>query len=464
MGDTQVKRRPCPISLDHLTKKDDYIKPCFVDKAEIETERMANLPADNRQEPEKAFNLMEPNSFNQVPVDTVLNLKLYIAMHRLFTFPSWFFKEYGMEVLHLAEAGFYFCQSGICCYFCKWQVWIKDLKKTFGDKKTASQILDIKRKRRCGCPILKDSNNVPLGNISSVLNYKFEAHRLYSLMKKTNWKFVMPVDLAKSGFYYTGVDDNCRCIYCNLEVRGWELGDKPESEHKRWNPNCPLLKSPGGVVNIKIGEEQTEAYSDGVGLKKIGANPFSVRGGLPDKYGKNIHLKAQNPLITPSDLRIHDWSLPRHIRYSLSSNRLDSYKNWPKSLSQTPEVLSQSGFFYTDSGDRVICFHCNLGLKDWATGDHPFSEHAKWNSGCQFLIMQVGSSFIERTLHTNITNQVNEMELARAPSNLQCLKCQQRHLSKVCLPCGHANFCGSCSAEKCQVCDLEILAEVSIFF
>jgi hypothetical protein len=42
------------------------------------------------------------------------------------------------------------------------------------------------------------------------------------------------------------------------------------------------------------------------------------------------------------------WQTPRHIEYSTLAARLQSYaKAWPFPAAQTPEALSDAGFFYT---------------------------------------------------------------------------------------------------------------------
>ena len=44
---------------------------------------------------------------------------------------------------------------------------------------------------------------------------------------------------------------------------------------------------------------------------------------------------------------IKHWPTPRHPAYSTIAARLQSFKTWPYSESQTPESLSEAGFYYT---------------------------------------------------------------------------------------------------------------------
>ncbi|KAF4529922.1 hypothetical protein B566_EDAN018169, partial [Ephemera danica] len=69
---------------------------------------------------------------------------------------------------------------------------------------------------------------------------------------------------------------------------------------------------------------------------------------------------------------------------------------WPMSISQRPEELVESGFYYTGRGDRVICFYCGGGLKDWGVGDGAWVEHAVWFPNCQYLLLIKGLAFVEQ--------------------------------------------------------------------
>ncbi|CAB3388897.1 Hypothetical predicted protein, partial [Cloeon dipterum] len=154
---------------------------------------------------------------------------LNLAMHRLFTFPLVFHRLFQFELLHfLSDLGFYFSNECVNCKFCGFVITTGQLSEYFSHGLEHVRKVILKFHKNCKIDG-NDSENVPMGkSLDDHLNYNYEAHRLYSLLKKNDWQYVTPFDLAKSGFYYSGREDNVICVFCNLEVRGWEEGDTPD--------------------------------------------------------------------------------------------------------------------------------------------------------------------------------------------------------------------------------------------
>lgn len=48
-------------------------------------------------------------------------------------------------------------------------------------------------------------------------------------------------ELAKSGFYYTGVSDSVKCFCCDLPLHKWEKKDSALVEHQTRSPECRFL-------------------------------------------------------------------------------------------------------------------------------------------------------------------------------------------------------------------------------
>ncbi|XP_065339807.1 baculoviral IAP repeat-containing protein 7-B-like [Cloeon dipterum] len=395
------------------------------------------------------------------------NLNLNFAMHRLFSFPYIFLRDYFIPLHTMAELGFFYVnENTLRCNFCNIIVSTEELTECFslGLENAEKMILEKQKNCKLG---EANSKNVPMGRrVSEMLNYKYESHRLYSLLKMNDWQHVDPFSLAKSGFYYTGDQDNVRCAFCNLEVRGWEEEDTADGEHRRWNPNCPFLCNSQSVPNIAIGDERTQVQRDGIARINTGSNPFAELNVL-EKYGPRLYFLASILArfhLTAQDLNIHDWSAPLNPHFVTLKSRINSFKEfWPKSHRQTPLELAKAGFFYTGIGDRVVCFHCNLGLKDWDPNDDPSVQHSKWNSCCNYLIMCLKS----RMLHFNQNTDVPEItdssaSKGRGKRDLHCLKCRFNNVSKVNLPCGHMTICESCAEDSCRICDKEIIIHINV--
>ncbi|XP_059483183.1 baculoviral IAP repeat-containing protein 2-like [Neocloeon triangulifer] len=218
-----------------------------------------------------------------------VDLKLNIAFHRYFTFPVDFRRKFRGDFESLAEAGFYCLLSNggtheLRCHFCDLVIHESEIHNW--TKLDKDQILSRKR-----CSIHShDSKNFPLS--VNLRNFKFESHRLYSLLKREDWN-VSPADLAADGFYYTGHGDICHCAFCRVEIYKWEQQDNVHDQHVQWNKECPFLINPEGVQNIPIGKEIVDIAQDSIGEKKTGAEAYQ-----PDHDQQGYQLEGQGQPAT----------------------------------------------------------------------------------------------------------------------------------------------------------------------
>ena len=70
---------------------------------------------------------------------------------------------------------------------------------------------------------------------------------------------------------------------------------------------------------------------------------------------QNIRLISPNPALTEHLIlkrAVKDWQTPVHSDNKALDARLASFKEWPYTAVQTPESLSEAGFFY--SGKTVF--------------------------------------------------------------------------------------------------------------
>lgn len=53
-------------------------------------------------------------------------------------------------------------------------------------------------------------------------------------------------DLARDGFFYSGIGDAVVCFYCSLGLRGWWADDDPSVVHATYSPYCTFLRQRKG--------------------------------------------------------------------------------------------------------------------------------------------------------------------------------------------------------------------------
>jgi len=65
---------------------------------------------------------------------------------------------------------------------------------------------------------------------------------------------------------------------------------------------------------------------------------------------QNIRPISPTPALTEHLIlkrAVKNWQTPVHSDYKALAARLASFKNWPYTAVQTPESLSEAGFFYS---------------------------------------------------------------------------------------------------------------------
>ena len=79
---------------------------------------------------------------------------------------------------------------------------------------------------------------------------------------------------------------------------------------------------------------------------------------------------------------------PFNLTMAPINKSVNSFENkWPKQLTQQPNQMVASGFYYTGCGDTVTCFHCGITLRNWEHTDDVDMEHKKHSPDCKFLLM-----------------------------------------------------------------------------
>lgn len=292
-----------------------------------------------------------------------------------------------------------------------------------------------------------------------------EANRLKTF---DNWHvtFIDKHQLALLGFYYYGPSDMVKCYFCGVEIGMWEEGDDALTDHMRWSPNCNLIR---------------RSTTNNVPINEALLNQTLPPAPTPDVYGATVSEGSiddahmyQHQLYDQGGIdAVLRWnappprSRPEHPEFALESKRLESYEDWPKTLKQKPQQLSDAGFYYTGKGDKVCCFSCNGGLKDWEENDDPWEQHAMWYGKCEYLKLMKGADYISKMAQqreeicqrsskgaASIEKLDKTDEEQEKKDSKLCKICYIDEYNTIFLPCGHVIACAKCASSvlKCPAC------------
>ncbi|XP_038606475.1 baculoviral IAP repeat-containing protein 7 isoform X1 [Tachyglossus aculeatus] len=190
------------------------------------------------------------------------------------------------------------------------------------------------------------------------------------------WPSTAPVsglDLAKAGFFFVGPGDSVKCFCCGGILKSWVPGDSPMSEHQRFFPNCDFVlgKNVGNVPTFP--PRQASDCVDGQILSQLQRIPEEA-----EEEEEERGLARQ----------------PTYPDMESEAMRQATFHNWPLNAMAQPEQLAKAGFFYSGHRDKVTCYYCDGGLRNWEQGDDPWREHAKWFPRCEFLLQARGRDYI----------------------------------------------------------------------
>lgn len=336
-----------------------------------------------------------------------------------------------------------------------------------------------------------------------IAELNIEANRLKTF-EQWNVPFICKNQLALLGFYYFGPSDMVKCYFCGVEIGLWEDGDDVLTDHMRWSPSCSLIRRqetnnvpidaellnetlpPAPTPDVFGSTERSNTVSEG-SIEVLSEDDVHMyqhqlygQGGIDAVLRGGLSLSCPRPTI----------SRPEHPEYAVEAKRLESFEDWPKTMRQKPQILSDAGFYYTGKGDKVCCFSCGGGLKDWEENDEPWEQHAMWYGKCDYLKLMKGADFIEKMAlkRDEICKRSSESAASSSSQSSQesikdtqsksssseklqessdksdeeeekkdsklCKICYSAEYNTIFLPCGHVIACAKCasSVQKCPAC------------
>ncbi|MGL5961636.1 MAG: RING-HC finger protein [Cetobacterium sp.] len=294
-----------------------------------------------------------------------------------------------------------------------------------------------------------------------------------------NWNvsFIDKNQLALFGFYYYGPGDMVKCYFCHVEIGMWEEGDDVLTDHIRWSESCKLICR-DTTNNIPINET---LLLESLPPAPLEESRRTLSSG-DDDVRRSIDRLNLEEWVNPFT---NNWNFSDkmdNFKYAIETDRLKSYKDWPISMKQKPHQLSDAGFYYTGIGDKVCCYYCGGGLKDWEEEDDPWENHAMWYGKCKYVKTVKGDDFIKkmkerRELLLLNKNSSDDNKKKDEKNNIinndeeddtigKCKICFENDYNTVFIPCGHIISCAKCSLSvtKCPACRQPFERVINVYY
>lgn len=271
---------------------------------------------------------------------------------------------------------------------------------------------------------------------SKNVNYELEIDRLNSFKGYSNANTISTALMARTGLFYDAVKKQVKCYFCKYILQNFKSNDDFVRLHYKYSRSCPLMTRrrtanvPINLIELDLALPPLIYDECGTGHRYTNASA--------------IYREVKYPQFAKID------------------ERKESYKDWPLQMKQKPEVLAESGLFYTKEGDKVKCYDCGLGLKDWAEDDNPWIEHVKYSKNCHYVNFVKGRDFVELVKNgksAEMKDDRNEEQLQMLHSNNHCKSCNKGLAEVTFLPCNHTALCAICAINRNECIDCKRTVE-----
>ena len=132
--------------------------------------------------------------------------------------------------------------------------------------------------------------------------------------------------------YLLGILDKVSCFSCGKSFFNWERNDNPWKQHALWIPKCDhIIESKGRDFIDRVVQESAQRQPE--------IKPSDTK--TPGQ-AEELNSLMEEMSIQP---RGRDQQ-PRHEDYKDENIRRSTFRNWPIPQIQSPNRLSEAGFFY----------------------------------------------------------------------------------------------------------------------
>nr|XP_045615371.1 baculoviral IAP repeat-containing protein 7-like [Procambarus clarkii]XP_045615372.1 baculoviral IAP repeat-containing protein 7-like [Procambarus clarkii] len=250
----------------------------------------------------------------------------------------------------------------------------------------------------------------------------------------TNWEAEVGISthaLVAAGFFYTGISDWVQCFHCGGGLFCWRQGDDPATDHARYYPCCPFIRTQKGkdtISRMKDDNIPPSAIIRPILLSEEEANLF-----LAHPFAKKLIAMGLSRTSVKKAFRLlveQSGTLCRTVTDALELVfEYEETQTQQRLASDAASVLQRSSVQVPENSslEQEV-----LPMEEVATTGHDAAYY-------HTLLQEV------KELQQRVTEEERR---------LTCRVCKVGRRAVVLLPCSHLHLCATCARPRdaCPTC------------
>ncbi|XP_078579680.1 baculoviral IAP repeat-containing protein 7-like [Branchiostoma floridae x Branchiostoma japonicum] len=262
-----------------------------------------------------------------------------------------------------------------------------------------------------------------------------EDSRMSTFFRWPLYSPISPRRLAKAGFFYTYIDDQVKCFWCDGGLKDWQPSDDPWTEHARWyGQECGFVQQQKGIAYIRDVKKQCsttvhtqEHHFSGPAMVEVQEeNP------LPTEQGSELETAMESRVVRDAA----GMGFDRHDIETVVGQRLRSVGQPFTTLTSLVESL--------------------LAVEDRANGGGSKEQSSRNTTEedveptVQLPPVESHESLPDIQNETPASKEDLQRKLRELEEELLCKICMCRKSNVVLIPCGHFCCCAECANAICR--------------
>ncbi|CAH1246358.1 BIRC2 [Branchiostoma lanceolatum] len=261
-----------------------------------------------------------------------------------------------------------------------------------------------------------------------------EDSRMSTFFRWPLYSPISPRRLAKAGFFYTYIDDQVKCFWCDGGLKDWQSSDDPWTEHARWyGQECGFVQQEKGIAYISDVKKHCSTVVEKHEHHMGGPSIIEVKEGnhLPREQGSELETAMESRVVRDAA----GMGFERHSIETVVGQRLRSVGQPFTTLTSLVEVL----LAVEDGG------------KEGGSKEQPSNNTTEEvEPTVQLAPVECNESPHAIQDETPTSKDALQRKLRELEEERLCKICLYRNSNVVLIPCGHFCCCVECANAMCR--------------